>query len=214
MHAWTTCRHWRGRHADRPRRSRSKRREVLGRLLLVTFSHSSSGSNKKIVLSRKFPPRFHDTGSLDYYVASEPTADSFYRSSWLELLELEKKKVFLSLKLYLLLQFVSYYSLNFNHLVTRILREIFIYIGIFFPFFDNNRIDVYIIWKNHFWAFVTTRGRERKNLIIEDFWSKKSGIFYIESELNTPMTLAICIHSPANGVVTTWPRQHARINRR
>ena len=39
MHAWTTCRHWRGRHADRPRRSRSKRREVLGRLLLVTFSY-------------------------------------------------------------------------------------------------------------------------------------------------------------------------------
>lgn len=93
-------------------------------------------------------------------------------------------------------------------------REIFIYIATFFPFFDNfdnDQIDV-IIQRNHSQAFVLQwngkKEREKKkNLIIEQKVSdkKKSGI----SELNTPMTLAICIHSPANGVVTTWPR-HTR----
>lgn len=166
MHAWTTCRHWRGRHADRPRRSRSKRREVLGRLLLVTFSHSSSGSNKKIILSRKFPPAF-PRYRKPWLLRRIWTNSRFILSfllTWTARIR-KKKKIFLSSKLYLLLQFVSYYSLNFNHLVTRILREIFIYTGIFFPFFDNNRIDVYIIWKNHFWARICYNAwkREKKS---------------------------------------------------
>lgn len=77
--------------------------------------------------------------------------------------------------------------------------------------YDNDQIDV-IIQRNHSQVFVLQwngkKEREKKkNLIIEQKVcdKKKSGI----SELNTPMTLAICIHSPANGVVTTWPR-HTR----